>query len=75
MPEIGLFGSEGGATDTRRPYPICRQSGGASLTREEAKRDASLTRGGKAGTLRLVRLRVRTNSGVEVPIGRSTGCP
>ena len=22
MPEIGLFGSEGGATDTRRPYPI-----------------------------------------------------
>jgi ATP-dependent DNA ligase len=23
----------------------------------------------------LVRLRVRTNSGVEVPIGRSTGCP
>ena len=23
----------------------------------------------------LVRLRVRTNSGVEVPIGQSTGCP
>ena len=22
MPEIGLFGSEGGATDTRRPSPI-----------------------------------------------------
>ena len=26
-------------------------------------------------TLRLVRLKVRTNSGVEVPIGQSTGCP
>ena len=26
-------------------------------------------------TASLVRLRVRTNSGVEVPIGRSTGCP
>src|SRR5271166_2133696 len=24
---------------------------------------------------RLVRLRVRTNSGVEVPIGQNTGCP
>ncbi len=23
----------------------------------------------------LVRLRVRTNSGVKVPIGQSTGCP
>jgi hypothetical protein len=23
----------------------------------------------------LVRLRVRTNSGVEVPIGQNTGCP
>jgi len=23
----------------------------------------------------LVRLKVRTNSGVEVPIGQSTGCP
>jgi hypothetical protein len=26
MPEIGLFGSEGGATDTRRPYPILARS-------------------------------------------------
>jgi hypothetical protein len=25
--------------------------------------------------LRLVRLRVHTNSGVKVPIGQSTGCP
>jgi hypothetical protein len=28
----------------------------------------------QSGTLRLVRLRVRTNRGVEVPIGQSTGC-
>ncbi len=29
----------------------------------------------QSGTLRLVRLKVRTNSGVEVPIGQNTGCP
>jgi hypothetical protein len=34
-----------------------------------------LNSGRKAETLRLVRLKVRTNSGVEVPIGQSTGCP
>jgi hypothetical protein len=27
------------------------------------------------GTAALVRLRVRTNSGVRVPAGQSTGCP
>ena len=30
---------------------------------------------GAAGAGALVRLKVRTNSGVEVPIGQSTGCP
>jgi len=30
---------------------------------------------GQLGDLPLVRLRVRTNSGVEVPVGQSTGCP
>jgi hypothetical protein len=30
---------------------------------------------GAHGAGALVRLKVRTNSGVEVPIGQSTGCP
>jgi len=30
---------------------------------------------GADGAGALVRLKVRTNSGVEVPIGQSTGCP
>jgi hypothetical protein len=30
---------------------------------------------GRLGDATLVRLRVRTNSGVEVPVGRSSGCP
>ena len=29
----------------------------------------------QSGTFRLVRLKVRTNNGVEVPIGQNTGCP
>ena len=29
----------------------------------------------RAGARPYVRLRVRTNSGVEVPIGQNTGCP
>ena len=31
--------------------------------------------GGGGGAGALVRLRVRTNSGVEVPVGQNTGCP
>jgi len=31
--------------------------------------------GGQLGDRTLVRLRVRTNSGVKVPVGQSTGCP
>jgi hypothetical protein len=35
----------------------------------------SAREGGRLGEATLVRLRVRTNSGVEVPIGQNTGCP
>jgi len=31
--------------------------------------------GGRLGDATLVRLKVRTNSGVKVPVGQSTGCP
>ncbi len=30
---------------------------------------------GRSAERSFVRLKVRTNSGVEVPIGQSTGCP
>jgi hypothetical protein len=30
---------------------------------------------GRLGDAPLVRLRVRTNSGVKVPVGQNTGCP
>jgi hypothetical protein len=30
---------------------------------------------GRLGDATLVRLKVRINSGVEVPVGQSTGCP
>jgi hypothetical protein len=40
------------------------------------KKAARLARlGGRLGDPPLVRLRVRTDSGVKVPVGQSTGCP
>jgi hypothetical protein len=37
--------------------------------------DLWMCHAGRAGARPYVRLRVRTNSGVEVPIGQNTGCP
>src|SRR5208337_4862525 len=105
VPEIGLLGSEGGATLSVVPTPIILWTppygyGGCGGHRAKSiigdspvfcRGELVKQRGRSAGdglvtTWRTrrgrpdrraayVRLRVRTNNGVEVPIGQNTGCP
>jgi hypothetical protein len=91
MRESRLFGSEGGAKLSFVPTPIrpppivvatsARPLLGDPLELEGVRSvgagEKVLTHGARRqrGTAALVRLRVRTNSGVKVPVGQSTGCP
>ena len=54
----------------RNAYPI---KGAAPELNHRTSRRGS--RGSASGARPYVRLKVRTNNGVEVPIGQNTGCP
>ena len=60
-----------------RLWTCCAGRAGTRIRSEALHRILTIGRpaADRAGARPYVRLRVRTNSGVEVPIGQNTGCP
>ena len=77
---IGPSRSAGAGRDAlprvrRRAFIGCEQAPKKASTGKEGCNGSQTRNAGRAGAQPYVRLRVRTNSGVEAPIGQNTGCP